>query len=100
MEKTNLARTIAGWFQDLSEAIGGQSAALCSMYLVTSLLTEVIANNAAGALMYPIAATLGDSLNLPPQIMTVAIALGASASFILPVGYDNVWEGLFWWHLT
>lgn len=58
------------------------------MYIATGLLSEIITNNAAAALMYPIAATLGDSLRIPPMLVSVSIMLGASASFIIPVGYQ------------
>lgn len=47
------------------KAIGGKTAALGSMYLVTGLLSEVLTNNAAAALMYPIAANVGDDMGIP-----------------------------------
>lgn len=46
------------------KAIGGKTAALGSMYLVTGLLSEVLTNNAAAALMYPIAANVGDDMGI------------------------------------
>lgn len=46
------------------KAIGGRTAALGSMYLVTGLLSEVLTNNAAAALMYPIAANVGDDMQI------------------------------------
>lgn len=82
-----MAATIAGWFEDIARAIGGETAALVSMYIATALLSEIITNNAAAALMYPIAATLGDALGIAPQLISVSIMLGASASFVIPVGY-------------
>jgi di/tricarboxylate transporter len=58
------------------------------MYLVTGLLSEVLSNNAAAALMYPIAAAVGDEMGVQPKIMSVAVMLGASAALISPFGYQ------------
>ena len=58
------------------------------MYLVTGLLSEILTNNAAAALMYPIASAVGDDMGVEPKLMSVAIMLGASAAFISPFGYQ------------
>lgn len=63
--------------------------AFISIYLFTFLLTEIITNNAAAALSFPIAystAIAFDSSILP---FVMAVAYGASASFILPYGYQT-----------
>jgi di/tricarboxylate transporter len=51
MEKTKLALAIANVFVALAQAIGGQTAALACVYLVTALLSELLTNNAAAAIM-------------------------------------------------
>jgi di/tricarboxylate transporter len=51
MEKTKVALGIAEVFAMLSRRIGGQTAALSCIYLVTSLLSELLTNNAAAAIM-------------------------------------------------
>lgn len=53
--------------------IGGQTAALCCIYLVTAILSEMLTNNAAGAIMYPIASATADQLGIGPNIMSVAV---------------------------
>lgn len=61
------------------------------LYLVTALLTEVITNNAAVALMFPIAyeAHLEAPDVLPLRPLIYALMLAASASFITPTGYQT-----------
>lgn len=58
------------------------------MYLVTTLLSEVLTNNAAAALMYPIASTLATELGIPQRTMSVAVMLGGSAGWVLPWSYQ------------
>ncbi|NRD74675.1 SLC13 family permease [Shewanella sp. VB17] len=63
--------------------------ALILVYLMTWLVTELVTNNAAAALMFPISYSiaLGFSVDILPFIMTVAFA--ASGSFISPYGYQT-----------
>jgi len=63
--------------------------ALILVYLMTWLLTELVTNNAAAALMFPIAYSiaLGFGVDILPFVMTVAFA--ASGSFISPYGYQT-----------
>ncbi len=53
-------------------------------YIATAVLSEILTNNAAGAVMYPIAATAADELGIDPKYMSIAIMMGASAGFINP----------------
>lgn len=73
---------------DTARGIGGNGSALTAIYLATALLSEVLTNNAAGAVMYPIAATVGDQLGIPVKAMTIAVMLGASAAWVNPYGYQ------------
>ncbi|MBA6352542.1 SLC13 family permease [Colwellia sp. BRX9-1] len=63
--------------------------ALIIIFLLTVLLTELVTNNAAAALIFPIAYSIALSygVNITPFIM--AVAFGASASFISPYGYQT-----------
>lgn len=67
----------------------GVIGAFISVYLLTFLLTEIITNNAAAALGFPIAysTAIAFDSNILPFVM--AVAYGASASFIMPYGYQT-----------
>ncbi|MFH7244825.1 MAG: SLC13 family permease [Spirulina sp.] len=63
--------------------------ALALVYGITTLLTEVITNNAAAAVVFPIAFALSQSLGVSFIPFVVAIMIGASASFSTPIGYQT-----------
>ena len=63
--------------------------ALATIYAITSLLTEVITNNAAAAVVFPIALSLSQGLGVSFMPFAVAIMIGASASFSTPIGYQT-----------
>lgn len=63
--------------------------ALAAIYAITSLLTEVITNNAAAAVVFPIALSLAQGLGVSFMPFAVAIMIGASASFSTPIGYQT-----------
>ncbi|MBT1062994.1 SLC13 family permease [Bowmanella sp. Y26] len=63
--------------------------ALVVIYLLTLLLTELVTNNAAAALMFPFAWGLVQLLDAPVLPFALAVAFAASASFISPWGYQT-----------
>ena len=63
--------------------------ALMAVYVLTLALTELMTNNAAAALMFPLAYTLGVSSGSDPMAFVMAVAFGASASFLTPFGYST-----------
>lgn len=62
---------------------------LVALYLSTAILTELITNNAAAALLFPVAMGAAESLGVNPMPFAIAIMIAASASFITPIGYQT-----------
>ena len=62
---------------------------LLGVVLATILLTEMITNNAAAILMFPIAVATAAGLGVEPRGLIMAVALAASASFLTPIGYQT-----------
>jgi di/tricarboxylate transporter len=62
---------------------------LLAVYVVTMCFTELITNNAAAVLVFPIAMAAADSLGVSPMPFVMAIAIAASAGFATPFGYQT-----------
>ncbi|MDG2231523.1 MAG: SLC13 family permease [Paracoccaceae bacterium] len=59
------------------------------LYLITSVLTELVSNNAVAVVVTPIAIALAQALGVDPRPFVVAVMVAASASFATPVGYQT-----------
>ncbi len=64
-------------------------ALLLSLYLLTSIMTETVTNNAVAVIMTPIAIELAQAMQLDPRSLVIAVMFGASASFATPIGYQT-----------
>lgn len=62
---------------------------LVFMYLITSLLTEILSNNAAVLLMLPLAYKVATTLGLNPTAFMFDVTFAASNSFMTPIGYQT-----------
>ncbi len=60
-----------------------------AIFLMTSILTELVSNNAVAVVVTPIAIALGSALGVDPRPLVVAVMVAASASFATPIGYQT-----------
>jgi len=88
LENSGIALYLAG---KLILAVGpfGILGLLAGIYYLTSFYTETITNNAAAALIFPIAVATATQAGLDPRPFAIAVALAASASFATPLGYQT-----------
>jgi di/tricarboxylate transporter len=88
MESTGLAERVA---EGLTGAFDGFGAAgiVFGVVVATAVLTELVTNNAAAVVMFPIAVAAAGPAGIDPRSMAVAVAVAASASFLTPIGYQT-----------
>ena len=87
MEKTGLAEAIA---QSTIAAAGDHPhVVLAAIYLVTMLFTELMSNNAAAVLTFPIAWQTAADLGVNPLPFVMAVTVAASCGFATPMGYQT-----------
>jgi di/tricarboxylate transporter len=87
LEKTKAAQMIADYMIGLAQ--GNAWASLAVVYLVTLITTELITNNAAAALMFPMALATAERLNVNAMSFIIVVMMSASAGFATPIGYQT-----------
>ncbi len=60
-----------------------------AIYLLTSILTELVSNNAVAVVVTPIAIGLADAMGIDARPLVVAVMVAASAAFATPIGYQT-----------
>ncbi|ASI89741.1 SLC13 family permease [Vibrio mediterranei] len=88
MISTGLSERMGAMFIELFNG-WGVFGALVATYLVTLILTELVTNNAAAALAFPIGYSMAVGYGVDPMPFIMAVLFGASASFISPYGYQT-----------
>ena len=87
MEKTGLAEAVA---HSMIAAAGDQPhLVLAALYVVTMLFTELMSNNAAAVLTFPIAWQTAADLGVNPMPFIMAMTVAASCGFATPMGYQT-----------
>jgi di/tricarboxylate transporter len=67
----------------------GAIGALAAILIATMLLTELISNNAAAVLAFPVAVATAAATGSDPRPVVIAVTMGASLSFLTPIGYQT-----------
>jgi len=88
IETSGLASLVADWIVTPAMHIG-PVAVLAAIVLATMVVTELITNNAAAALIFPIAVAAAKQSGVDPRSFAIAVAMAASASFLTPIGYQT-----------
>jgi di/tricarboxylate transporter len=92
LQTSGLAETVANQMIDVAEFVGfGNSpwVQLALIYFLAMLLTELVTNNAAAVLMFPIAMESVKTLDVNHLPFVVAIMVAASLGFATPFGYQT-----------
>ncbi|WP_269523405.1 SLC13 family permease [Coraliomargarita parva] len=93
MDSTGASLLIAESLTNLVEKIATGTTQhlimLALIYIITSTFTEFLSNNAAVALMVPIALGIAATLGIDPRPLVIATCIAASASFATPIGYQT-----------
>ncbi len=88
IERSGLAAVIGHALVELAQGVGWRGA-LAGVVIATLVLTEFISNNAAAALLFPIATAAAAEAGGDPRRFAIAVAIAASCSFLTPVGYQT-----------
>ena len=88
VESSGLGQSAADLVATISGNFGAQGA-MAAIVVSTIALSSIITNNAAAALVLPIALTSAGTFGIDARAAAVAVALSASASFMTPIAYQT-----------
>jgi len=87
LAESGAADLLAGYIGGIAK--GDPFWALVVLYVATVIVTELITNNAAGVLMFPIAMAVAQDGGVSYLPYVICVMVGASAGFITPIGYQT-----------
>jgi di/tricarboxylate transporter len=88
LEASGAVRLIVDWIAPALMLLPGVLV-IWVIYLLTSVLTELVSNNAVAVVVTPIAIGLADAMGIDARPLVVAVMVAASASFATPIGYQT-----------
>lgn len=88
LENSGAAQLVADGMRSAFDGYGVYGA-LIGVYLLTLVLTELVTNNAAAALAFPVALATSKAFGVDPTAFVMVVAYGASACFLIPFGYQT-----------
>ena len=88
MQNSGMADAIAAWAVDMSRG-NSPYLLLALVFVLCSTFTELMTNNAAAALIFPISLSVAEHLGVSPMPFIVVICIAASCSFCTPIGYQT-----------
>lgn len=62
---------------------------LSGLMVIMAVMTNIVSNNAAAVIGTPIAITIAQRLNLPPEAFVLAVLFGANMSYATPMAYKT-----------
>ena len=93
MTKSGFADFVASYIIALTDDVGqsrwGIYIILAALFLITNVFTELITNNAAAALAFPLALAVSEKLGANPMPFVVCVCFAASSAFSTPIGYQT-----------
>ena len=93
MTKSGFADFVGGYIISLTDSVQGSRWAiyiiLAALFLITNIFTELITNNAAAALAFPLALSVAENLGMNPMPFVVCVCFAASSAFSTPIGYQT-----------
>lgn len=93
MTKSGFADFVGGYIISLTDNIQGSRWSiyiiLAALFVITNIFTELITNNAAAALAFPLALSVAENMGLNPMPFVVCICFAASSAFSTPIGYQT-----------
>ena len=89
MSKSGAAEALAREAIGLVPSAWGATGVLAAIYLLTWLLTELMSNNAAAALMFPIGLAAAQQSGGDLRAFAITVAVAASSGFVMPIGYQT-----------